>query len=76
MGIYLCIQGISWTYGQHLMEEWNLTRWHARARLHFLGRVATYSGPNLLGGKEQFVEEMAQILERLGMLQPPEGCGS
>ncbi|MGB9277523.1 MAG: hypothetical protein WCC08_20070, partial [Terrimicrobiaceae bacterium] len=71
VGIYLCIQGISWTYGQHLMEEWNLTRWHARARLHFLGRVATYSGPNLLGGKEQFVEEMAQILERLDMLHPP-----
>ena len=45
VGIYLCIQGISWTYGQHLMEEWNLTRSHARARLHFLGRVATYSGP-------------------------------
>ena len=76
MGLYLCIQGINWTYGQHLMEEWNLTRWHARARLHFLGKVATYSGPNLLGGKEQLIEEMAQILERLGMLQPPESCGS
>ena len=37
----------------------------------FSGGLATYSGPNLLGGKEQFVEEMTQILERLGMLQPP-----
>ena len=71
VGLYLCIQGINWTYGQHLMEEWNLTRWHARARLHFLGKIATYSGPNLLGGKEQLIEEMAQILERLDMLHPP-----
>ena len=52
VGIYLCVQGVNWTYGQHLMEEWRLTRWHARARLHFLGKVPTYAGPDLLGGKE------------------------
>jgi hypothetical protein len=71
VGLYLCIQGINWTYGQHLMEERNLTRWHARARLHFLGKLPTYSGPNLLGGKEELVEVMARILEKLDMLQPP-----
>jgi hypothetical protein len=71
VGIYLCVQGVNWIYGQHLMEEWRLTRWHARARLHFLGRVPNYAGPNLLGGKEELIEVMAQILERLGMLNPP-----
>ena len=71
MGLYLCIQGVNWTYGHHLMEEWRLTRWHARARLHFLGKIPTYAGPNLLGGKEELIEVMAQILERLGMLKPP-----
>jgi hypothetical protein len=53
------------------MEEWRLTRWHARARLHFLGKISTYAGPNLLGGKEELIEVMAQILERLRMLKPP-----
>ena len=71
VGLYLCIQWNNWTYGQHLMEEWNLTRWHARARLHFLGKVATYSGPNLLGGNEEIIAVMAGSLEKLGMLQPP-----
>ena len=53
------------------MEEWRLTRWHARARLHFLGKVPTYAGPDLLGGKEEYLLVMAQTLERLGMLKPP-----
>jgi hypothetical protein len=70
VGIYLCVQGVNWTYGRNLMEEWRLTRWHARARLHFLGKISTYAGPNLLGGKEELIEVMAQILERLRMLKP------
>ncbi len=71
VGIYLSVQGVNWTYGQNLMEEWRLTRWHARARLHFLGKVPTYAGPDLLGGKEEYLLDMAQTLERLGMLKPP-----
>jgi hypothetical protein len=71
VGLYLCVQGVNWTYGQHLMAEWNLTRWHARARLHFLGKLPTYSGPNLLGGNEEIIAVMAGSLEKLGMLQPP-----
>ena len=71
VGIYLCVQGVNWTYGRNLMEEWRMTRWHARARLHFLGKIPTYAGPNLLGGKEELIEVMAQILERLDMLKPP-----
>jgi len=70
-GLYLYVQGVNWTYGTHLMEEWSLSRWHARARLHFLGRVPTYAGPDLLGGKDELIEVMAQILERVGMLRPP-----
>jgi hypothetical protein len=71
VGFYLCIQGVNWTYGQRLMEEWRLARWHAQARLHFLGKIANYAGPNLLGGKEELVAVMAQTLEKLGMLKPP-----
>ena len=71
VGLYLCIQGVNWTYGQRLMEEWRLTRWHAQARLHFLGKIANYAGPNLLGGNEKLVAVMAQILEKLDMLKPP-----
>ncbi len=71
VGVYLCIQGVNWIYGQNLMEEWRTTRWHARARLHFLGKVQTYAGPNLLGGKEEIIAGMAESLERLGMLKPP-----
>jgi hypothetical protein len=71
VGLYLCMQGVNWTYGHALMEEWRLTRWHARAQLHFLGRIPTFAGPDLLGGKEELIEVMAQILERLGMLKPP-----
>ena len=65
VGVYLCIQGVNWTYGQHLMAEWNLTRWHARARLHFLGKLPTYSGPNLLGGNEEIISVLAGSLEKL-----------
>ena len=74
VGIYLCIQGVNWTYGHRLMEEWRLARWHAQARLHFLGKIANYAGPNLLGGNEKLVAVMAQILEKLDMLshhEPP-----
>jgi hypothetical protein len=71
VGLYLCIQGVNWTYGHALMEEWRLTRWHARARLHFLEKIPIYAGPNLLGGKEELVGAMVPILERLGMLTPP-----
>ena len=71
VGLYLCVQAVNWTYGQHLMAEWNLTRWHARARLHFLGKLPTYCGPNLLGGNEEIISVLAGTLEKLGMLQPP-----
>ena len=71
VGIYLCVQGINWTYGQNLMQEWRLTRWHARAKLHFLGKVSTYAGPDLLGGQDAFIDTQAQTLERLHMLKPP-----
>ncbi|MET0253464.1 MAG: hypothetical protein ABW214_05485 [Terrimicrobiaceae bacterium] len=71
VGIFLCIQGVNWAYGYDLMEEWRLTRWHARARLHFLGKLPICAGPNLLGGKEELIEVMTQKLERLGMLKPP-----
>ncbi len=71
VGLYLCVQGVNWIYGQNLMEEWRITRWHARARLHFLEKIQTYAGPNLLGGKEEFIADMAETLERLGMLKPP-----
>jgi len=70
-GIYLTVQGVNWTYAQNLMQEWRLTRWHAQARLHFLGRIPTYAGPDLLGGKDELIDRAAQILERLGMLKPP-----
>jgi hypothetical protein len=28
-GLYLAVHGVNWTYGRHLMEEWNTTRRHA-----------------------------------------------
>ena len=71
VGLFFCIQGVNWTYGYDLMEEWRLTRWHARARLHFLGKLPIFAGPNLLGGDEERVDLMTQKLEGLGMLQPP-----
>ncbi len=38
--LYLAVQGVNWTYGRHLMEEWNSDApWHALARLHFLGKI-------------------------------------
>jgi hypothetical protein len=70
-GIYLTVQAVNWTYAQNLMQEWRLTRWHAQARLHFLGRIPVYAGPDLLGGKDELIARAAQILERLGMLKPP-----
>jgi hypothetical protein len=70
-GIYLTVQAVNWTYAQNLMQEWRLTRWHAQARLHFLGRIPVYAGPDLLGGKDELIDRAAQILERLGMLKPP-----
>jgi hypothetical protein len=70
-GFYLCVQAVNWIYGQDLMREWRLSRWHAQARLHFLGKINIYAGPNLLGGKEELIEVWARILEELGMLKPP-----
>jgi hypothetical protein len=71
MGLYLTVQGVNWSYGRDLMEEWSITRWHSRARLHCLGKIYTQARGDLLGGQDQFIEEMAQILENLGMLKPP-----
>ena len=68
-GLYLAVQGVSWTYGQHLMEEWNTTRWHALAKLHFLGKIHTEARADVLGGSDGLVLEMAKILERMGMME-------
>ena len=68
-GLYLAVHGVSWTYGQHLMEEWNTTRWHALAKLHFLGKIYT-GGAGMLGGSDVLVLEMAKGLERMGMMKP------
>jgi len=68
-GLYLAVQGVSWTYGRHLMEEWNTTRWHALARLHFLGKIHTEARANVLGGSDGLILEMAKILERMGMMK-------
>ena len=70
-GIYLTVQCVNWSYAQNLMQEWRLTRWHAQARLHFLGRIHTYAGPDLLGGREELIDAAARTLEGLGMLKPP-----
>ena len=66
-GLYLAVQGVNWTYGQHLMEEWNAARWHALAKLHFLGKV--YTGAGMLGGSDILVLQMAKCLERMGMME-------
>lgn len=71
-GLYLAVHGVSWTYGQHLMEEWNTTRWHALARLHFLGKIHTEAKADVLGGSDVLVLEMAKLLERTGMKQRAE----
>ena len=39
VGIYLSVQWVSWRYGTHLMEEWEMARWRSRAALHFLGSL-------------------------------------
>jgi hypothetical protein len=71
VGLYLCVQAVNWTYGHYLMEEWSLTRWHARAKLHFLRKVQADERPNLLGGRDEVIDGMVRVLERLGMLKPP-----
>jgi hypothetical protein len=71
VGFFLCVQSVNWIYGHNLMEEWSLTRWHALARLHFLGKIPTYARPDLLGGTDEIIREMASSLEKLGMLNPP-----
>jgi hypothetical protein len=68
-GLYLAVQGVSWTYGQHLMEEWNTTRWHALARLHFLGKIHTEAKADVLGGSDVLVLKMAKLLERMGLMK-------
>jgi hypothetical protein len=70
VGLYLCLQGVNWTYGHSLMEEWSLTRWRARAKLHFLRRIPSDDKPYLLGGRDEVIEEMVRVLESLGMLNP------
>ncbi len=67
VGLYLAVQGVNWTYGQHLMEEWNAARWHALAKLHFLGKI--YTGAGMLGGSDILVLQMAKCLERMGMME-------
>jgi hypothetical protein len=71
VGFYLCIQGVNWVYGHNLMAEWSLTRWHALARLHFLGKIRTQARSDLLGGSDEIIEAMARKLEKLGMLKEP-----
>ena len=68
-GLYLAVQGVSWTYGRHLMEEWNTTRWHALARLHFLGRIYTEASADVIGGSDGLILKMAKDLERMGMME-------
>jgi hypothetical protein len=68
-GLYLAVQGVNWTYGRHLMEEWNTTRWHALARLHFLGKIHTEARADVLGGSDGLILEMAKVLERMGMMK-------
>jgi hypothetical protein len=68
-GLYLAVHGVSWTYGQQLMEEWNTTRWRALARLHFLGKIHTEAKADVLGGSDVLVLEMAKLLERMGMMK-------
>ena len=71
-GIYLSIQWVSWRYGTHLMEEWEMARSRSRACLHFLGSLyAPELEYRYLGGGKEIFENGARILERLGMLNPP-----
>ena len=72
VGIYLSVQWVSWRYGTHLMEEWEMARWRSRAALHFLGSLyAPELEYRFLGGQKEIFENGARILERLGMLNPP-----
>jgi hypothetical protein len=71
-GIYLSVQWVGWRYGTHLMEEWEMARWRSRACLHFLGRLhVSELGYRYLGGQEEIFQQGAEVLERLGMLNPP-----
>jgi hypothetical protein len=72
LGIYLSIEWVGWRYGVHLMEEWEMARWRARASLLFLGSLyAPELEYRYLGGQKEIFENGAQILEKLGMLNPP-----
>ena len=70
IGAYLILQSVSWAYGRHLMQEWNLARWRSRASLSFIETLPS-KGLNLLGGNYQLIASQVKILERLGMLVRP-----
>jgi hypothetical protein len=70
LGAYLILQSVSWAYGKHLMEEWNLARWRSRASLRFFDTLPS-KGLDLLGGNYQLLASQMKSLERLGMLVPP-----
>jgi hypothetical protein len=71
-GIYLSVQWVSWRYGTHLMEEWEMARSRSLAALHFLGSLyAPELEYRFLGGQKEIFENGARILEHLGMLIPP-----
>ncbi len=73
VGIFLTVQWVTWRYGTHLMEEWNMARWRARACLHLMGTglFAPELEYRYLGGIKEIFDEGAQTLEKLGMLNPP-----
>ena len=70
LGAYLILQSVSWAYGKHLMEEWNLARWRSRASLRFFDTLPS-KGLDLLGGNYQLLAPQVKRLECLGMLVPP-----
>jgi hypothetical protein len=71
-GIYLSVQWVGWSYGTHLMEEWEMARWRSRASLHFLGSFyPSELEYRYLGGQKEIFENGVRILESLGMLNPP-----
>jgi len=70
LGAYFVLQSVSWTYGKHLMGEWNLARWRSRASLVFFDTLPS-KGLDLLGGNYELLATQVKRLERLGMLVPP-----
>ena len=71
-GNILTVQWVSWRYGTHLMEEWEMARWRSRAALHFLGSLyAPELEYRYLGGQKDIFENGVRILERLEMINPP-----